>query len=73
MVQIDTGLRFPNGIAVLHSADGRPSILIVAETPTKSLWSYKIQGPGKVGDRKLWGKLPGIVYLHVYTVQYQSN
>lgn len=61
MVRIDTGLRFPNGIAVLHSPDGRPRTLIVAETPTKSLWSYEIEGPGKVRDRKLWGKLPGIV------------
>lgn len=59
MVRIDTGLRFPNGIAVLHSPDGRPRTLIVAETPTKSLWPYEIEGPGKVRDRKLWGKLPG--------------
>lgn len=58
---VDTGLRFPNGIAVLHSPDGRPNTLIVAETPTKSLWAYEIQGPGKVGQRKLWGKLPGTI------------
>jgi sugar lactone lactonase YvrE len=61
MVMVDTGLRFPNGIAVLHTPDGRPNKLIVAETPTKSLWAYEIQGPGKVGQRTLWGKLPGIL------------
>jgi len=59
VVKIDTGIRFPNGIAVKHSADGRPSLLIVAETPTKSLWGYNIDGPGKVSGKRLWGKLPG--------------
>ncbi|XP_069128236.1 diisopropyl-fluorophosphatase-like [Argopecten irradians] len=59
VIKVDTGIRFPNGIAVKHSEDGRPSLLIVAETPTKSLWGYNILGPGKVSEKFLWGKLPG--------------
>lgn len=52
---IDTGYRFSNGIAVTKDS----STLIVAETPTKSLWAYDITGPGTVANKKLWGKLPG--------------
>ncbi|WAR23310.1 DFPA-like protein [Mya arenaria] len=59
LIRIDGDLRFPNGIAVQHAADGRPSKLIVAETPTKLLWQYDIEGPAKVGKRTVWGKLPG--------------
>lgn len=33
MVRIDTGLRFPNGIAVLHSPDGRPRTLLWRRLP----------------------------------------
>jgi sugar lactone lactonase YvrE len=60
-VRIDGNLRFPNGIAVLHTDDGRPSKLIVAETPTKLLWQYDIKGAGEVGERSVWGKLPGML------------
>jgi sugar lactone lactonase YvrE len=59
VIKIDTGYRFSNGIAVQHSSDGKPKKLIVAETPTKSLWGYDILGPGKVGPKTLWGKLTG--------------
>ncbi|KAL4236759.1 hypothetical protein ACF0H5_005144 [Mactra antiquata] len=59
LIRIDGNLHFPNGIAVLHTADGTPSKLIVAETPKKLLWQYDIEGPGKVGTRSEWGKLPG--------------
>ncbi|GAB1603366.1 diisopropyl-fluorophosphatase-like [Argonauta hians] len=59
MVKIDTGIRFPNGIAVLHLNDGRPQKLIVAETPTKLLWSYDIESPGKVSNKKIWAYIPG--------------
>ncbi|KAH3731203.1 diisopropyl-fluorophosphatase-like [Dreissena polymorpha] len=59
LVRIDSELRFPNGIAVLHSSDGRPCKLIVAETPAKLLWQYDILGPGQVGKRSVWGKIPG--------------
>ena len=59
LIRIDGDLAFPNGIAVLHDADNKPKTLIVAETPTKTLWQYEIQGSGKVGPRSVWGKLPG--------------
>ncbi|XP_029641994.1 diisopropyl-fluorophosphatase [Octopus sinensis] len=59
MIKIDTGLQFPNGIAVLHLNDGQPQKLIVAETPTKRLWSYDIEAPGKVSNKKVWATIPG--------------
>ncbi|XP_071118676.1 diisopropyl-fluorophosphatase-like [Haliotis cracherodii] len=59
VVRVDTGIRFPNGIAVLHTDDGRPKKLIVAETPTKLLWSYDIVEPGKVNNKTIWGRLSG--------------
>ncbi|XP_046558960.1 diisopropyl-fluorophosphatase-like [Haliotis rubra] len=59
VVRVDTGIRFPNGIAVLHTDDGRPKKLIVAETPTKLLWSYDIVEPGKVANKTIWGRLSG--------------
>ena len=51
--------QFSNGIAVQHNADGSPSLLIVAETASKTLWAYDILGPGKLANRRVWGKLPG--------------
>jgi gluconolactonase len=53
--RLDSGFAFCNGIAV--SADN--SLLIVAETLTKSLWVYDIVAPGKVQNRRLFAKLPG--------------
>ncbi|KAK3090074.1 hypothetical protein FSP39_008960 [Pinctada imbricata] len=38
---------------------GSPKTLIVAETPTKTLWAYDIKGPGELGPKSKWGKLPG--------------
>ncbi|CAC5377576.1 Diisopropyl-fluorophosphatase [Mytilus coruscus] len=58
VIKVDTGYLFSNGIAVQHSSDGKPQMLIVAETRTRSLWVYDILGPGVVGKRTLWGKLP---------------
>ncbi len=55
VTRIDGGYQFCNGIAVT----GDDSTLIIAETPTKSLWAYDIEGPGKAVDKRLWGKLPG--------------
>ena len=52
-------LKYPNGIAVQHTPDGRPSKLIYAESGTRSLWSHNIVGPGQITNRQLWGKLPG--------------
>ncbi|XP_005109246.2 diisopropyl-fluorophosphatase [Aplysia californica] len=58
VVHLDTGLRFPNGIAVVHDVNGLPVKLIVAETPTRILWAYDIQGPGSVANKTKWAKLP---------------
>ena len=59
VVKIDSKYLFPNGIAVQHSPEGVPQVLLVAETGTKSLWAYNITGPGQVSKKTLWGKLPG--------------
>ncbi len=59
MIKVDSGYQFSNGIAVQHMDDGRPKTLIVAETPTKTLWAYDITGPGLVQNKRVWGKLPG--------------
>uniref|UniRef100_A0A0B6ZM12 SMP-30/Gluconolactonase/LRE-like region domain-containing protein n=1 Tax=Arion vulgaris TaxID=1028688 RepID=A0A0B6ZM12_9EUPU len=58
IVHLDTGIRFPNGIAVIHNSDSQPIRLIVAETPTRLLWSYDIKGAGVVTNKSVWGKLP---------------
>ncbi|KAK6990866.1 diisopropyl-fluorophosphatase [Biomphalaria glabrata] len=58
VVHLDTGIRFPNGIAVIHDKEDKPVKLIVAETPTRLLWSYDILGPGSVRNKTVWGKLP---------------
>ena len=57
--KVATGLRFPNGIAVQHDHHGRPATLIVAETPTKTLWAFDIVAPGRLSNKREWGKLPG--------------
>ena len=59
LIRVDGDIAFPNGLAVLHTSDGKPDKLIVAETRTQSLWQYDIKGPGKVEGKKLFGKLPG--------------
>ena len=59
IIRIAKNYAYPNGIAVQHTADGRPSKLIVAETGTGNLWSHNIISPGKVASRQLWGKVPG--------------
>lgn len=53
--RLDAGYAFSNGLAV--TADD--TTLIVAETYTKSLWAYTLMAPGKVSERRLFGKLPG--------------
>lgn len=61
LIHLDSGFRFPNGITVIHDGELRPSKLLVAETPTRLLWSYDITGPGVVTNKSIWGKLPGKV------------
>lgn len=58
LVEIDTGYRFSNGIAI--SKDD--SKLFVAETFTKRIWRYTLKAPGVVISKKLWAKLPGKHY-----------
>lgn len=59
VIRVDTGIRFPNGIAVRHDSSGVPKQLIIAETPTKLLWSYDIIGAGQVNNKTKWAKMPG--------------
>ena len=51
---IDSGLAFPNGIAL--TADGRK--LYLAESQTNQIHIYEVTGPGKVGKRKKFADLP---------------
>ena len=55
VVLLDNGYAFSNGLAV--SADD--SVLIVAETHTKSLWAYDIIDTAKLQNKRLFAKLPG--------------
>lgn len=48
--QLDTGLAFPNGVAL--TADG--SAVILAETMRNRLLRYDIGGDGTVGERTVW-------------------
>jgi sugar lactone lactonase YvrE len=59
VIRVATGLRFPNGLAVRHNSAKEPVQLIVAETPTKLLWSFDIVGPGQITNKREWGKMPG--------------
>ena len=59
MVLVENGYWFPNGIAVKHSEDNKPELLIVAETPQKTLWAFDITAPGAVEKKRIWGKIPG--------------
>ena len=59
VIRIASGIFFPNGLAVQHNAARVPSMLIVAETPTKTLWAFDIEAAGRVFNKRVWGKLPG--------------
>ena len=64
MKRIDTGYKFPNGIAVQYDKTGTtPENLIVAETPTKTLWSFPFikDSPGSVdvSKKSVFGHLRG--------------
>lgn len=51
---IDDGLAFPNGIVL--RPDGKT--LLVAESQKNRILVYDVTGPGKVGRRKVFAKLP---------------
>jgi gluconolactonase len=53
--QIDTGLAFPNGLAI--TADG--SAVILAETGHNRLLRYAINADGTIGPREHWATLSG--------------
>jgi gluconolactonase len=53
--QIDTGLVFPNGVAIV--ADG--SAVILAETGHNRLLRYPIGADGSIGPREHWATLSG--------------
>lgn len=53
--QIDTGLAFPNGLAVLADGSG----VILAETGPNRLLKYAINPDGSMGPRTHWADLPG--------------
>lgn len=64
MKRIDSGYRFPNGIAVQYDKKGqKPQNLIVAETPAKTLWSIPFvaekNGVVDVSRKKIFGRCPG--------------
>jgi gluconolactonase len=52
--QIDTGLAFPNGVAV--SADG--NYVYLAETQRDRILRYSINGDGTMGPREHWADTP---------------
>jgi gluconolactonase len=51
--RVTDGIQFPNGIGI--TPDGR--FLVICESMTGSLLSHEIEGPGKVGDRKINGNI----------------
>lgn len=53
---VDTGMAFPNGVAI------RGSRLYVAETLTQTIWVYDIVGAGKAANRSEFCKLPVVTY-----------
>jgi len=55
LTQIDRGYAFSNGLALNATGD----TLIVAETMTKSLWSYRVGVDGEVRNKHLFAKMPG--------------
>ena len=59
MILVSTGYWFPNGIAVKHSADGKPELIIVAETKSKTLWGFDIAADGSLQNKRVWATVPG--------------
>lgn len=70
MKKIDSGYKFPNGIAVQYNKSGdTPLNLIVAETGTKKLWSLPFNPDGSgtvdVTKKSTFGNLRGMGTLCV--------
>lgn len=69
MKKIDTGYKFPNGIAVQYntaSAGKNPSNIIIAETGTKTLWTIPItdacDGSVDLNKKSVFGHCPGLYH-----------
>jgi gluconolactonase len=56
LYQIDSGMAFPNGVAI------RGNVLYVAETLTQTIWAYDIIGSGRAANRSEFCKLPLVVH-----------
>jgi gluconolactonase len=50
--QIDTGLAFPNGVALTHDGE----YVILAETYRNRLLRYRIDSDGSIGPREVWAQ-----------------
>ena len=59
VIEVDSGLNYPNGIAVQHTADGKPQKLLVANWDPLVIYSYDIIAPGVVRNKRVWGNLQG--------------
>lgn len=51
---LDNGLAFPNGVVLLPSG----KTLLMAESQRNRILAYKVTGPGQVGERTVFAKLP---------------
>ncbi|MFN8663013.1 MAG: SMP-30/gluconolactonase/LRE family protein [Thermomicrobiales bacterium] len=54
--QIDTGLQFPNGVAINPAGDA----VYLAETIPNRILRYAIRPDGTVGARELWADMPSV-------------
>ena len=66
VIEVDSGLKYPNGIAVQHAADGKPRKLLVANWDPLVIYSYDIIAPGVVRNKRVWGKLQGELTMNPF-------
>jgi gluconolactonase len=59
----------PNGVGL--SPDG--STLYVAESVTARIWAFDVEGPGRLGGRRVLITLPGRQYLDSLAIDTQGN
>src|SRR4051812_41761676 len=52
--QLDSGLMFPNGVAI----DPSDSALFLAETYRNKIWRYPFNADGSVGPKQAWADTP---------------
>ena len=56
--QIDTGLQFPNGVAISPSGDA----VYLAETIPNRILRYAIGSDGSIGQREHWADMPRVTF-----------